>query len=285
MIRSFFTLIFMCPILAFSQKELQYPDAIIDAYNTFTKKSDVFYGGNNAGNGFVVPLSYLLYNNDYFVSLPTGSFVILGFTDNYIEDAPNQNDIFIREEGGAGEFGDVFVSSDNVEYTFLGTAGNGEINEFDLATINYKKQVKYIKILGKDSKGASPGFDVGNVYGLPGASKPEKAILLENVWFETNQSVLLTQSFASLDKLVAQLKENPETRIAISGYTDNVGSDDKNQVLSEQRAKSVLNYLVSQGIDSKRLSHRGFGSSQPIASNETKEGRSQNRRVTFSIIE
>lgn len=282
--KSFLILFLLYPAFVFSQAETQYPDVIIEAYNSQSRKPDVFYGGKGTKNGLVVPLSFLLYKNDYFVSLPKGSFVILGFTDNYLIDAPNQNDIFIEEVGGAGEYADVFVSSDNVEYTFLGTAGNGEVNEFDLAKIAYKKPVKYLKILGKDNNGASPGFDVGNVYGLPGASKAVETIILENILFQTNKSILLKQSFVSLDKLVEQLKDN-QIKIEIRGHTDNVGSDVKNQTLSEQRAKSVLNYLVSKGIEKDRLSFRGLGSTQPIAPNDTEEGRTKNRRVEFLKIE
>lgn len=282
--KSLLILYLLFPVFLFSQAPTQYPDVIIEAYNSQTKTSDVFYGGKGTKNGLVVPLSYLLYKNDYFVSLPKGSFVILGFTDNYLIDAPNQNDIFIEEVGGAGEYADVFVSSDNVEYTFLGTAGNGEINEFDLSKINYKKQVRYLKIVGIDNKGLSPGFDVGNVYGLPGASKSVETIILENILFQTNKSVLLPESFESLDKLVKQLNSN-KLKIEIRGHTDNVGLDAKNQTLSEQRAKSVLNYLVSKGIEKSRLSFRGLGSTQPIAPNDTEEGRMKNRRVEFLKIE
>ncbi|WP_445454435.1 OmpA family protein [Flavobacterium sp. 25HG05S-40] len=268
-------------LLMYSQEESQYPDIVIDSYNTTTQKKDVFYGGKGSQNGLVVPLSYLLYQNDHFVSFPTGSYVVLGFTDNYIMDAPNQNDLFMEEVGGAGEYADIFVSSDNIDYTFLGKAGNGEVNEFDLATIAYKKNVKYLKIVGKDNKGASPGFDVRNIYGLPGANKMEEPIVLENVLFETNKSVLLPSSFASLDKLASQLEQNSLMKIEVRGHTDNVGNTSKNQTLSEQRAKAVLDYLVAKGIEANRLSNKGFGSSVPIASNDKEEGRQKNRRVEF----
>lgn len=271
-------------LLTFSQEESQYPDVVIDSYNTTTQKKEVFYGGKGSQNGLVVPLSYLLYQNDYFVSLPTGSYVVLGFTDNYIMDAPNQNDLFMEEVGGAGEYADIFVSSDNIYYTFLAKAGNGEVNELDLATIGYKKPVKYLKIVGKDNKGASPGFDVRNIYGLPGANKIEEPIVLENVLFETNKSVLLQPSFASLDKLASQLEYNSLMKIEIRGHTDNVGNTSKNQTLSEQRAKAVLDYLVAKGIEASRLSFKGFGSSAPIASNDKEEGRKKNRRVEFLMV-
>ena len=271
-------------LLTFSQEENQYPDVVIDSYNTTTQKKEVFYGGKGSQNGLVVPLSYLLYQNDYFVSLPTGSYVVLGFTDNYIMDAPNQNDLFMEEVGGAGEYADIFVSSDNIDYTFLAKAGNGEVNELDLAIIGYKKPVKYLKIVGKDNKGASPGFDVRNIYGLPGANKIEEPIVLENVLFETNKSVLLQPSFASLDKLASQLEYNSLMKIEIRGHTDNVGNTSKNQTLSEQRAKAVLDYLVAKGIEASRLSFKGFGSSAPIASNDKEEGRKKNRRVEFLMV-
>lgn len=282
MIKSFLILLFLHPFILSSQNQSQYPDVIIDSYNSKTKTKDAFYGGSKVpSRQIVVSLDSLFYKNNCFISLPQGSYVIVGFTNNYIIDAPNQNDIFIEEVGGAGEYADVLVSSDNVEYTFLGVAGNGSVNEFDLAKITYEKQVKYIKIVGKDNKGASPGFDLGSVYGLPGANKYEEVVILENVLFQTNKSVLLEQSYTPLDKLVQQLQTNKSIKIEIRGHTDNAGKEAKNQVLSEQRAKAVLNYLISKGIETNRFSCKGFGSTQPITSNDTEEGREKNRRVEF----
>jgi outer membrane protein OmpA-like peptidoglycan-associated protein len=282
MVKSFLILLFFQTFLLFSQNQSQYPDVIIDSYNSTTKTKVDFYGGSKVpSKRIVVSLDSLFYKNDCFISLPQGSYVVVGFTNNYIIDAPNQNDIFIEEVGGAGEYADVFVSFDNIEYTFLGVAGNGSMNEFDLAKIAYKKQVKYIKIFGKDSKGASPGFDLGGVYGLPGANKYEEVIVMENVLFQTNKSVLLEESFAPLNKLVQQLQDNKLIKIEIRGHTDNIGDEVKNQLLSEQRAKAVLNYLVSKGIDNNRFSYKGLGSLQPITTNDTLEGRNKNRRVEF----
>lgn len=287
MIKSFLFLCLLLPFALFSQKQSQsqsqYPDVVLDSYNTTTKTKDIFYGGKKvfSTDEIVVSLDTLFRKSNYFVSLPKDSYVVLGFTNNYIMDAPKQNDIFIEEHGGAGEYADIFVSADNKEYTLLGVAGNGSVNEFDLAKIAYTKQVKYIKIVGKDSKGASPGFDIGGVYGLPGANKPEEVIVLENVLFQTNKSVLLNESFVSLNKLATQLQANKSIKIEIRGHTDNVGNESKNKTLSEQRAKAVLNYLVSKGIEINRFSYQGFGSLQPIASNDNEEGRKKNRRVEF----
>lgn len=286
MIKLFQCLFILQPLLLLSQNQSEYPDVIIDSYNSTTKTKNVFYGGSKVpSKKNSISLDSLFYKNDCYISLPKDSYVIVGFTNNYIIDAPNQNDIFIEEVGGAGEYADVFVSSDNIEYKFLGVAGNGSINELDLAKIGYTNQVKYIKVVGKDSKGSSPGFDIGCIYGLPGANKFAEVIVLENVLFETNKTVLLQESFETLNQLVKQLQANKSVQIEIRGHTDNVGKETKNQTLSEQRAKTVLDYLVSQGIEAKRFSYHGFGSSQPIASNETEEGRTKNRRVEFLKVE
>ena len=286
MIKLFQCLFILQPLLLLSQNQSEYPDVIIDSYNSTTKTKNIFYGGSKVpSKKNSVSLDSLFYKNDCYISLPKDSYVIVGFTNNYIIDAPNQNDIFIEEVGGAGEYADVFVSSDNIEYKFLGVAGNGSINELDLAKIGYTNQVKYIKVVGKDSKGSSPGFDIGCIYGLPGANKSAEVIVLENVLFETNKTVLLQESFETLNQLVKQLQGNKSVQIEIRGHTHNIGEEAKNQILSEQRAKAVLDYLVSQGIEAKRLSYHGFGSTQPIASNDTNEGRTKNRRVEFLKVE
>jgi outer membrane protein OmpA-like peptidoglycan-associated protein len=121
---------------------------------------------------------------------------------------------------------------------------------------------------------------------LPGANRPkaENPIILEDVLFQTNKSDLLQESFLSLHKLTQELQANELLKIEIRGHTDNIGVEVENQVLSEQRAKSVLDYLVSKGIDKNRLSYKGFGSSCPIASNTNEDGRRKNRRVEFTKV-
>jgi outer membrane protein OmpA-like peptidoglycan-associated protein len=77
---------------------------------------------------------------------------------------------------------------------------------------------------------------------------------------------------------------NKAVKIEISGHTDNVGTDQANQVLSENRAKAVYQYLIANGIDAGRLSYKGYGETQPIATNDMDEGRGKNRRTEFKII-
>jgi len=109
-------------------------------------------------------------------------------------------------------------------------------------------------------------------------------IALNNIQFETAKADLLSTSFAELDKLVQILEENPALKIQINGHTDNQGSESYNQKLSQNRANSVTTYLQDKGIAADRLTHKGFGLTQPIAPNDTAEGQQLNRRVEFKIL-
>jgi OmpA-OmpF porin, OOP family len=106
---------------------------------------------------------------------------------------------------------------------------------------------------------------------------------MKNVQFETGKATLKQESNKILDQLVSIMAQYPAYSLAIAGHTDNVGSADANQVLSEQRAKSCYQYLVSKGVNPVRLSFSGYGESQPIAENGTAEGRRLNRRVEFHM--
>jgi outer membrane protein OmpA-like peptidoglycan-associated protein len=109
-------------------------------------------------------------------------------------------------------------------------------------------------------------------------------MVLPNIFYETDSFRLKSTSFAELDKIVSFLHVNSGVKIEISGHTDNTGTDIHNKTLSEKRAQSVLNYLISKGISSQRLTHAGYGSSQPVADNNTAEGKATNRRTELKII-
>lgn len=118
---------------------------------------------------------------------------------------------------------------------------------------------------------------------LEKASEGTSAVL-ENIFFDVDKYELKEKSVTELKKILRFLNENPSVRIEISGHTDNTGSAAYNVQLSEKRAQSVNNYLVSQGISQSRLTPKGYGSQQPIASNDTEEGRQKNRRIEFKIV-
>lgn len=113
--------------------------------------------------------------------------------------------------------------------------------------------------------------------------KVGKAVVLKNIFYETGSYELLSSSFVELNTLLDLLNENESLAIEIVGHTDNQGSEQSNQQLSEERAKSVYAYLMEKGIAANRLKYTGKGESQPIADNETEAGRATNRRTEFII--
>ena len=92
-------------------------------------------------------------------------------------------------------------------------------------------------------------------------------------------------SFAELDGLADFLRKNPTVRVEIGGHTDSVGDDAANRLLSENRARSVCNYLISNGLAENRLAAKGYGETQPVGENATEAGRAANRRVECRVIE
>ncbi len=105
-----------------------------------------------------------------------------------------------------------------------------------------------------------------------------------NITFQTNSADINANFYNVLNSVVLVLNEFNKTLIDVYGHTDSTGSDAINQPLSERRASSVGQYLISQGIDSRRVATQGFGKTRPIASNDTPEGRSQNRRVELMLV-
>lgn len=109
------------------------------------------------------------------------------------------------------------------------------------------------------------------------------SIVLKNIFFETGKFDLQNESKSELDKLVELLNDNPNLKIQIDGHTDNVGQQKDNLELSNNRAKSVVGYLLSKGINQQRLSYKGFGATKPVADNNTETGRAQNRRTELYV--
>lgn len=114
--------------------------------------------------------------------------------------------------------------------------------------------------------------------------RPARTFNLDDVHFETNKAVLLSNSFPTLDELVEVLLLKEEMTVEIAGHTDAVGDDASNLVLSQKRAESVVNYLIKKGVPSSQLVPKGYGESAPIADNETLEGRKENRRTEARIL-
>jgi outer membrane protein OmpA-like peptidoglycan-associated protein/tetratricopeptide (TPR) repeat protein len=110
-------------------------------------------------------------------------------------------------------------------------------------------------------------------------------MILRNVFFHTGSHELLPESLPELNRLVEMLRQNPNIKIEFHGHTDNVGTFDFNQHLSEERARSVMEYVVGQGLDASRMGYKGFSYTRPVDSNETDEGRASNRRTEVVVVE
>jgi outer membrane protein OmpA-like peptidoglycan-associated protein len=110
------------------------------------------------------------------------------------------------------------------------------------------------------------------------------SIVLKNIFFDFSKYDLKPESQVELDRVVQLMQDNPTVKIQIEGHTDNVGTAADNMKLSTNRAKAVVNYLVSKNISITRLTAKGFGASKPIADNKTEEGRAQNRRTELKVV-
>lgn len=138
----------------------------------------------------------------------------------------------------------------------------------------------------------SENFDIpaGSAYNLVNKTielknvKVGNTVTLRNIFFDTGKSFLRQESNAELNRLIKLMKDVPTLKVEISGHTDNTGSISGNNKLSQARAQAVVDYLTKNGISANRLEAKGYGSTQPISSNNTEQGRQENRRTEFKII-
>src|SRR5664279_2272515 len=155
-------------------------------------------------------------------------------------------------------------------------------DKYDIFIMGFKDSSSYnvldIPALGPNSYYKNP-FTVNLQF------DPPKTFVLDDVEFDFGKSTLRTQSYSTLDDLVDYLKRKPNERIEIGGHTDNIGSDEKNLVLSLERAKSIVAYLIAKGISNDRLVAKGYGAEEPIEDNSTEEGRQKNRRTEVKILD
>ena len=119
----------------------------------------------------------------------------------------------------------------------------------------------------------------------PPPPPPKKKIVLRGVNFDFNKYNIRSDARPILDEAISTLKEYNEITLSVDGYTDSIGTDAYNEKLSQRRAQAVADYLVKGGIDSKRMTVHGFGKTHPVATNDTAEGRAENRRVELNITQ
>jgi outer membrane protein OmpA-like peptidoglycan-associated protein/Tfp pilus assembly protein PilF len=164
------------------------------------------------------------------------------------------------------------------EGSFLATITSGKNYGLNISKSGYLFYSENFSLIGYKAK---------NPFNISVSLSPIEVgnkVILKNIFFDTNKFDLESESKSELMKLIEFLTANPTVHIEISGHTDNVGPDQINQTLSENRAKSVYQYLITNGIVAGRLIYKGYGKTQPIASNDTDEDRAKNRRTEFKII-
>jgi OOP family OmpA-OmpF porin len=195
----------------------------------------------------------------------------------------NVNVIGPDDKGKPGETISFIDPAKEKPYTMV-TDENGKFSLQLPKGVNYKvqyysagKETDYTNIEIPDQPGEM-NFNFELKYEAP------TNYIMTGVQFKTGSHELLPTSSGALDKLVNEMKNKKTMKIEIGGHTDNVGDSKSNQQLSERRAKSVKDYLVTKGIDMVRLESKGYGETKPIASNETDQGRQQNRRTEVTII-
>lgn len=219
----------------------------------------------------------------------SGNFDILKFEIKHLDKAKKTYQVVEKETLTAlpnakviikDEFGNVINETT--------TDNNGEI-KVELIPISYN----YITVEKEGYLPFNTNFTSENILKNPiklEQDKPvvtEEAIVIENIFFDFNKASITAESQLSLNKIVNVLNEYPEMKLAIGAHTDNKGSDKYNLALSQRRAKSTVDYLVSKGIAKDRLTFKGYGESQPLfdcGADCTKEQDQKNRRVEFKII-
>lgn len=141
---------------------------------------------------------------------------------------------------------------------------------------NFTNDVDYTKMEVPNDKEAT--YEVGIKI------EPPKDFVLENVYFDTGKSSLKPNSFKALNDLVEILKIKNTMVVEIQGHTDNVGKDEENMKLSQDRADEVRKYLISKGIEVARVTSKGYGPTMPIADNTNDAGKAKNRRTSLKVI-
>lgn len=193
----------------------------------------------------------------------------------------------IDEKYSNGIAGNIIIKAGSKE-VFNGNSDKSGLSNFYLEPGNYTVYVSakgYIPVeeslsLSAKEKGTSKIIELKQ-------PKIEKGLVfkLKAINFETGSNQLTQSSFDILNRMAAILLEYPQMVVEVGGHTDNVGDDQKNLILSENRAKSVTDYLMSRGVKASQLKAVGYGETKPVADNESEDGRRLNRRVMFTVLE
>jgi OOP family OmpA-OmpF porin len=218
-----------------------------------------------------------------FTSLGCGGSLIVRFIDNALVNVPGP-DLFVFEVGKFIETTQLYVSKDGLEWINTGTISGG-VTAVDMGDSVKKGEVfHYVKLvdLKTDCKGSWPGADIDAIAAIGSG----KQISISNkVLYNINEFKILAGAKVELDSIAKSIKAGKLSQVIIEGHTDNTGLESQNKSLSEKRANAVKEYLTLKLAPAKiDIRTIGYGSTQPLTSNETKAGQDKNRRVSIILI-
>lgn len=217
--------------------------------------------------------------DENYVSLGCGGELIVMFTDNLLTNIPG-NDLYIFEIGSAIESTKISISNDGDNWIEIGRVEGGRAN-IDISSFVKQDEVfRYVKLVDLKSgcDGSFPGADIDAI-GAIGTNL--KYSINSSVLFDFGKATL--KDSIDLSEIVAKINEF-NGRVVVEGYTDNIGTNEYNQSLSLERANAVKKYLTkNENISPKRISVRGYGENNPVASNKAEESRQLNRRVEIVV--
>jgi OmpA-OmpF porin, OOP family len=203
---------------------------------------------------------------------PTETEALINVTVTNFKEVPRLNESIIFESNKNNKQYQG-ITDDKGKFSLLLPKGQ----TYSIMYSNYKENVEYNKLKvdsTKDLESISVKIKI----------EPPKTFVLDNVLFDTGKASLKGSSFKALNNLVELMKMKSGMIIEIGGHTDNTGKHDINLKLSQSRANTVRNYLIKKGITPNRVKAKGYGDTQPVAPNDTEEGRKQNRRTEVNII-
>lgn len=218
-----------------------------------------------------------------FTSLGCGGSLTVRFTDNALVNIQGP-DLFVFEVGKFIETTQLYVSKDGKQWINVGTISGG-VTAVDMGdSVKAGEIFHYVKLvdLMTDCKGSWPGADIDAIAAIGSG----KQISISNgVLYNINEYKILPGAKVELDSIAKEINFQKPSQVVVEGHTDNTGVETSNQLLSEKRAQAVKDYLLSKVTPMKaNIRIVGYGSSVPLAPNDTKEGQNRNRRVSIILI-
>ena len=201
---------------------------------------------------------------------PNKTHAVLNISYTNFDDVPQKNKIL------------TFVGKKNPKNKVtVKTNGYGEVSFLIPREDSY--QILCESLTGPFECGETPYVSPRASYGSVNVAFDDTRVELQGVSFKVGSAELVPSTLATLDKTIAGLKKNAKAKVEIEGHTSSEGGEEYNQKLSEDRANSVRDYMIRKGISKDRVTAVGYGYSRPKASNDTEEGRKQNRRIEVRV--